>query len=86
MTRVIIDGEPDSLLTECVEYRQKVWLEQTNPASTMNLKRLFSEEQEVLQARENFFRKLQSDREFAKQARAKIDEMGSKTFANGVTV
>jgi hypothetical protein len=63
LTRVLIGGEPDSLLTECANSRRGVWLETTNMLSMANMKRLCGFD-ESMKAREGFFHLLKTDASF----------------------
>jgi 2-polyprenyl-6-methoxyphenol hydroxylase-like FAD-dependent oxidoreductase len=67
--RVINDGEDDGLLTHCSESRRWTWINATNVMSVANLKRLHSFEPEDIKKRDEFFKKLNTDKKFPAQVR-----------------
>ena len=78
--RVISGSEDPSLLTDCANSRRTAWLNTTNPTSIANLKRLASEEEEEVRAREQFFERLRTDKEFSVKLRTEMAEMLPETF------
>jgi hypothetical protein len=82
LKRVIKEGEPDSLLTECANARREAWLTATSLAARKNLTRLQSVEEEEVKDRDQFFHKLNTDKEnFAKEMRTNMNRMMTDSFA-----
>ena len=81
LVRVIKDGEPDSLLTECADSRRDVFLKITNPTSIMNFKRdTYSQDEDAVKFRTAFFHKMNTDPNFSIELRKKVDMMLSRSF------
>ena len=78
---MIKEEEPDSLLTECANSRREAWLTATSVAARKNLTRLQSIQEDEAKDREEFFHKLNTDKEnFAKVMRANMNRMMLDTF------
>ena len=90
LARVLKDGEPDSLLTDCAISRREAFLAVTNPASIMNFKRdADSQEEDAKQFRSMFLNKLNTDPHFHKVMGKKLDALLPQGFershkSNGV--
>jgi hypothetical protein len=80
LTRVLIGGEPDSLLTECGSSRRDAWLETTNVVSMANMKRLYCFDEENVKAREEFFHLLRTDASFPTKVQKGFDKMILDSF------
>jgi hypothetical protein len=80
LTRVLVDGEPESLLTECANSRRTAWLETTNMLSMTNMKRLYGFDEESVKAREGFFHLLKTDVSFPAQVRKGFARMMPDSF------
>ena len=80
LTRVLIGGEPDSLLTECASSRRDAWLETTNTLSMANMKRLYCFDEESVKAREGFFHLLKTDASFPTKVQKGFDNMMPDSF------
>ena len=76
LARVIKDGEAESLVTACAESRRRAWLEVTNPASQINVRRLRASDEDAVKEREHFFYSLNTDPDFAKQQLAWLRKIG----------
>ena len=86
LTRVLIGGEPESLLTECANSRRTAWLETTNMLSMTNMKRLYGFDEESVKARESFFQLLKTDHSFPAKVRMGFDKMMPDSFMKGASV
>lgn len=80
LTRVINGGEPDELLTKCANARRDAWIRATNETSIANLKRLYSTEENDVEARNNFFKGLNKDPKFAKMIKKRMNDMAGDNF------
>ncbi|KAL9621879.1 MAG: hypothetical protein Q9160_003700 [Pyrenula sp. 1 TL-2023] len=80
LTRVINGGEPDELLTRCASVRRDAWIRATNETSIVNLKRLYSTEEDVVEARNNFFKGLNDDANFARLIKKRMNNMAGEDF------
>jgi hypothetical protein len=85
LTRVLIGGEPDSLLTECASSRRDAWLETTNMLSMANMKRLYGFDEESVKAREGFFHLLKTDASFPTKVQKDFDKMMPDSFEKSLS-
>lgn len=87
LARVISDGEPDSLLTECATSRRDAWLNVTNPTSIMNFKRDSGcQDEDAVKFRTMFFHKLNNDPNFSKLLGQKLAMLLTRGFERGEEV
>lgn len=86
LTRVLVGGEPDSLLTECASSRRDAWLETTNVLSMVNMKRLYCFDEESVKAREEFFHLLRTDASFPTKVQKSFDKMIPDSFEKSPSV
>jgi hypothetical protein len=86
LTRVLVGGEPDSLLTECASSRRDAWLETTNVLSMINMKRLYCFDEESVKGREEFFHLLRTDASFPTKAQKSFDKMIPDSFEKSPSV
>ena len=87
LRRVIVDGEPDQLVTECAMSRKSAWQQVTNELSQNNLQRLYSTDPAVITARESFFTKLndtEHGKAFAVSVASSFGKMMPKTFERAI--
>ena len=80
LVRVIQNGEPDDLLTQCANSRRDAWINVTNELSQANIRRLYGFDEESVAMREGFFAKLKADPDFPVKVRAGFDKMIPNTF------
>ena len=78
--RVISDGEPDSLMSECAESRRQGWKNKTGPTTEANLDRVRTFEPEVEKARATYFEKLNTDPNYPREVRVGMNDMLKNDF------
>ncbi|KAL9048275.1 MAG: hypothetical protein Q9162_007798 [Coniocarpon cinnabarinum] len=83
LVRVVKGCEPESLLTRCADARREAWLNVTNSASIMNVKRLFAEKKEDVRERERYFQSLNTDPNFARQQLGNLRAIGRDMILPG---
>ena len=86
LTRVMKDGEPDRLLTDCANSRRDAWLNATSKLEMGNMKRLGEFGEEEAKTRDEFFARLNTDPEYPKMVRKGLDGMIPETFERPISV